>query len=403
MFYVNYKKYLVFLYFVCLRIFIISAIRRKGGTIMIPIMIQFSSSRWRLNYSADNSAVLARPCSSLFSPSWWENRRRIGEIQMDKISVDLTGLSAEEILKINSVLERNEKVRRQESQRCREIKFATFSSKKDFQRISRSVFHDCATICIKDKNILMKIENKIRSFVKIFRFTSISFFHIRNFRSTGDWFNTLKKPRETDNSIGGSKSSLWSGGLSSSIPNSNYQFNKTFPVRPVAGPIPTPRASPRTNPPSQNNSSSSIIGRIRGLEVKRKNYFKPQERTDFARERPKSEPYKLNGFTKEEVDSRFFLMGNLLYTDSIRALMNSRHSWVLLDQHGRLLKTTRRIRLTSLVSRVSSFALTIRPLSRDHRHPAWKTRRRSVQLHSDDSGMPQDTPLETGSGKPGII
>lgn len=335
MFYVKYKKSLVFLFFVCLRIFNISAIRRKGGTIMIPIMIQFSSSRWRLNYSADNSAVLARPCSSLFSPSWWENRRRIGEIQMDKISVDLTGLSAEEILKINSVLERNEKVRRQESQRCREIKFATFSNKKDFQRISRSVFHDCATICIKDKN---------------------SFFYIRNFRSTGDWFHTLKKPRETDNSIGGSKSSLWSGGLSSSIPNSNYQFNKTCPVRSNPGPIPTPRASPRTNPPSQNNSSSSIIGRIRGLEVKRKNYFKPQERTDFARERPKSEPYKLNGFTKEEVDSRFFLMGNLLYTDSIRALMNSRHSWVLLDQHGRLLKTTRRIRLTSLVSRVSSFA-----------------------------------------------
>jgi len=155
----------VFLFLVCLRIFNISAIRRKGGTIMIPIMIQFSSSRWRLNYSADNSAVLARPCSSLFSPSWWENRRR--EIQMDKISVDLTGLSAEEILKINSVLERNEKVRRQESQRCRQIKFATFSNKKDFQRISRSVFHDCASICIKDKNILMKIENNIRFFVKI--------------------------------------------------------------------------------------------------------------------------------------------------------------------------------------------------------------------------------------------
>ena len=57
--------------------------------------------------------------------------------EMDKISVDLSGLSAEEILKINSVLERNERVRRQESQRCRQIKFATFANKKDFQRISR--------------------------------------------------------------------------------------------------------------------------------------------------------------------------------------------------------------------------------------------------------------------------
>ena len=199
---------------------------------------------------------------------------------MDKISVDLTGLSAEEILKINTVLERNEKVRRQESQRCRQLKFATFANKDDFRRITRLV-------------ILSSIG---RDWGTISEYL----------RSTGDWFNTLKKPRETDNSIGGSKSSLWSGGLSS-IPNSNYQFNKTAPVQVAESqPIPTPRASPRTNPPSENNSSSSIIGRIRGLEVKRKNYFRTQERTDLSRERPRSEPYKLNGFTKEEVDSEVF-------------------------------------------------------------------------------------------------
>ena len=129
-----------------------------------------------------------------------------------------------------------------------------------------------------------------------------------SFRSTGDWFNTLKKPRETDNSIGGSKSSLWSGGLSS-IPNSNYQFNKPGHIQVAESqPIPTPRASPRTNPPSENHSSSSIIGRIRGLEVKRKNYFKTQEKTGLVRERPRSEPYKLNGFTKEGFDSEVFFM-----------------------------------------------------------------------------------------------
>jgi hypothetical protein len=193
---------------------------------------------------------------------------------MDTISVDLTGLSAEEILKINTVLERNQKIRRQESQRCRQLKFATFSNKDDFKRITRLASHNWQGS--------------------------------RNFRSTGEWFQTLKKPRETDNSIGGSKSSLWSGGLSS-IPNPNYQLNKTGPVQVAESrPVPTPRASPRTNPPSQNNSSSSIIGRIRGLEVKRKNYFRTQERTDLSKERPRSEPYKLNGLTKEEVDSEVF-------------------------------------------------------------------------------------------------
>ncbi|CAG5088807.1 Oidioi.mRNA.OKI2018_I69.PAR.g11978.t1.cds [Oikopleura dioica] len=233
---------------------------------------------------------------------------------MDKISVDLSGLSAEEILKINSVLERNEKVRRQESQRCRQIKFATFANKRDFQRISRA---------------------------------------------TGDWFSTLKKSRESDNSIGGSKSSLWSGGLASSIPNPLYHnsLNKANSTVPDNYPVPTPRASPRQNPPSAelNSPGASIIGRIRELEVKRKGNFKKEDqkrnqRTNLASERPKSEPYKLNGYSK------------LSSSESTRPSSNN----------------------TKIVSDNSD------------------QRRRSVHFNSDDSGMPQeytDTPLETPSDR----